>query len=87
MPLGTINYGYGNNGSEFEGARKNNMVFTNCLGPLFVKNPWWTEEILKDAYLRKQNKIFSRNEYDIENKSFETTKRFINEKPKIRCIN
>ena len=83
LPLGTLNYGYGNNGSEYEGARKNNVIFTNCLGPLFVKNPWWTEEILKNAYLNKENRIYPRKEYDIENKSFDTTKRFIKEKPKL----
>lgn len=82
LPLGTINYGYGNNGEKYEGARKENIIFTNCLGPLFVKNPWWTEAILKNAYLNKANKIISKNEYDIENKSFETTKRFIQEKPR-----
>ena len=82
LSLGTINYGYGNNGKKYEGARKDNIIFTNCLGPLFVKNPWWTEEILKEAYLNKTNKIYAKREYDLENKSFETTKRFIREKPK-----
>ena len=82
LPLGTVNYGYGNNGKEYEGARRDNIIFTNCLGPLFVKNPWWTEEILKEAYLNKTNQVRVKPEYDLENMSFETTKRFIKEKPK-----
>ena len=35
--LGEILYGYGNNGTKFEGARVNNLIFTNALGPVFVK--------------------------------------------------
>lgn len=64
-----------------EGARYKNVIFTNCLGPVFVKNPWWAENILKDIIVRKitNNK---KQEYSIENESFETTKRFIKEKPK-----
>lgn len=69
-------------GKSDEGARHKNVFFTNCLGPVFVKNPWWAEEILKDIILNKQNKVIAKTEYEIENKSFETTKRFIKEKPK-----
>ena len=69
-------------GVENEGARNLNVIFTNCLGPVFVKNPWWTEAILKDAVLNKIS-LFSKEEYTIENKSFETTKDFIKRKPKI----
>lgn len=70
-------------GKNDEGARYKNVIFTNCLGPVFVKNPWWAEEILKNVILNKQNKIIAKVEYDLENKSFETTKRFIKEKPKM----
>lgn len=68
-------------GKMDEGARYKNVIFTNCLGPVFVKNPWWAEEILKDIIVRKITNN-QKQEYDIENKSFETTKRFIKEKPK-----
>ena len=68
-------------GKMDEGARYKNAIFTNCLGPVFVKNPWWAEEIIKDIIVKKlTNK--QKEEYDLENKSFETTKRFIKEKPK-----
>lgn len=82
QPLGETIYGYGNSGAGNEGARNLNVIFTNCLGPVFVKNPWWTEAILKDAVLNKIS-LFSKEEYTIENKSFETTKDFIKRKPKI----
>jgi CobQ-like glutamine amidotransferase family enzyme len=81
-PLGKVNYGYGNNGTMYEGAREKNLLCTNALGPVFVKNPWWTEEIIKNAALNKFLNIRKQEEYDIENASFETTLRFINEKPK-----
>ncbi len=80
--LGNVEYGYGNNGTELEGARKKNAIFTNCLGPVFVKNPWWAEEIIKDAILNKEYNISTSKEYVLENKSFNTTKKFIKEKPK-----
>ena len=70
-------------GNGQEGARNKNLLFTNCLGPVFVKNPWWTESILKSAVLNKYMNIQKEEEYEIENKSFETTKRFIAEKPKL----
>lgn len=70
-------------GDGQEGARNKNVIFTNCLGPVFVKNPWWTESILKNAVLNKYMNIKKQDEFEIENKSFETTKRFIKEKPKM----
>lgn len=80
--LGTTIYGNGNNGTGIEGARDHNVIFTNCLGPVFVKNPWWAEAIIKNAILNKQG-ILAKAEYDLEDKSFETTKRFIKQKPKM----
>ena len=79
-PLGYTNYGYGNNKTGIEGAREKNLIYTNCLGPVFVKNPWWVEEILKDIVLNKYLKISKKEEYDLENESYKTIKRFINEK-------
>lgn len=81
-PLGTIKYGYGNNGTSVEGARRDNIIFTNCLGPVFVKNPWFAEKILRDICSKKQIEIASsiEPEYDIETNSLESTKEFINKK-------
>lgn len=81
--LGEIKYGYGNNGSsKEEGARSGNVLFTNCLGPVFVKNPWFAEKILRDICISKQIDISSeiKPDYEIETKSLESTKEFINKK-------
>lgn len=47
-PLGQTLYGRGNNNTGAEGARYKNLIYTNCVGPLFVKNPWFAEQILRD---------------------------------------
>lgn len=82
IPLGTIKYGYGNNGQTKEGAKKGNIIFTNCLGPVFVKNPWFVEKILRTVCTQKNIEI-SKNlkpTYEIESKSLKSTKDFINRK-------
>ncbi|HBC85197.1 MAG TPA: hypothetical protein DCZ30_07410 [Clostridiales bacterium] len=81
-PLGTIKYGYGNNGQTTEGATKDNIIFTNCLGPVFVKNPWFVEKILKAVCKQKGIEISEdiHPNYEIETKSLESTKEFINKK-------
>ncbi|GEM_PF-269315 len=45
-PFGTVRYGRGNNEKKDEGARTNNVIFTHVLGPVLVKNPLFTQEIL-----------------------------------------
>jgi len=81
-PLGEVIYGYGNKKNGKEGAKKNNLIFTNALGPVFVKNPWWAEKILMDIAKRKQYQIeeFPIVEYEIEVKSFNSCKEFIEKK-------
>lgn len=69
-----VSYGYGNNGYDVkkEGARYKNLIFTNLLGPLFVKNPWYAEKIIKDAMRVKKIEVEDEIEekfYDIELKS------------------
>lgn len=82
--LGTIKYGYGNNGTEQEGAKHKNLIFTNALGPVFVKNVWWTEKILTDIAEKKKIQVtpIPVEEYEIEILSFNTTKKFIETKEK-----
>ena len=53
QPLGRIIYGYGNNGSGFEGAQNGGVIFTNALGPVLVKNPWLTLSLIRNALKRK----------------------------------
>ena len=53
-PLGTVERGYGNNGTDgTEGVRWNNVFGTYSHGPLLPKNPALCDEILKTALTRK----------------------------------
>lgn len=81
-PLGTVIYGMGNNGSGAEGARWNNLVYTNCTGPLFVKNPWFAEQILKEIMASKGVTIEETGSYPIAKAGFAATLAFIDSKPK-----
>lgn len=80
--LGNVKYGYGNNGKNKEGARVKNLIFTNALGPVFVKNPWWAEAILNNV---AKAKGFETNEipvehFEIEIKSFNSIKELTEKK-------
>ena len=81
-PLGTTIYGMGNNNTGAEGARWKNLIYTNCLGPLFVKNPWFAEQILKDILKQKGIEIKVEGEYPIAKSAFQATLSFIQNKPK-----
>lgn len=80
--LGETAYGYGNMGNGYEGGKNKNAIFTNALGPVFVKNPWWTEEILTDIAEQKgfKTNMIQLDNYEIEIKSFNSTKKFIENK-------
>ena len=85
IALGTIKYGLGNNGNGTEGAKYKNVIFTNCLGPVFVKNPWWAEKIIKEAMKAKGFEIgknIDETEYELELNSNKAIKEFINSKLK-----
>ncbi|MDR1796280.1 MAG: hypothetical protein LBR44_02380 [Clostridiales Family XIII bacterium] len=45
--LGPVVYGHGNDGGGMEGAVRAGVVFTNALGPVLVKNPWFALWLLK----------------------------------------
>ena len=81
VPLGDVLYGRGNNAGGAEGARSGNVLFTNCLGPVFVKNPWWTADILRTLLLQKQG-ISSAGRFGLESASFDSCLRFTENKPK-----
>ena len=81
-PLGTTIYGMGNNNTGAAGARWKNLIYTNCMGPLFVKNPWFGEYILKGIMQAKGEEISAEGNYPIAKASFDATLKFINEKPK-----
>jgi hypothetical protein len=81
-PLGKTIYGHGNNNTGAEGARYKNLIYTNCLGPLFVKNPWWAEDILKNICLQKFLGLGQKTPNTLASNSFDSTLRFIETKPK-----
>lgn len=83
-PLGQTLYGHGNNHTGAEGARYKNLIYTNCLGPVFVKNPWWAEDILKDVCLQKYLGLYSHKPNALASDSFNSTLRFIRQKPKFQ---
>lgn len=82
MPLGQTLYGHGNNNSGLEGARSQNLIYTNCLGPVFVKNPWWAEDIIKDICLRKFLGLRQKRPNRFASESFDSGLRFLQTKPK-----
>ncbi len=81
-PFGTTIYGRGNNNTGGEGARWNNLIYTNCLGPCFVKNPWFAEyilnEILQKGGIAPRNKVT----FPIPQNAFQSTVQFIKTKIK-----
>ena len=56
-PFGKVIYGYGNNGKGDEGIIKNNVIFTNTLGPVLVKNPWLLEYLFDLVIKNKKLKV------------------------------
>ncbi len=79
-PLGTTIYGRGNNGTGTEGARYKNLIYTNCLGPLFVKNPWFAEDILKNICMSKFLGLQKISDNTLAANSFDSIERFIRTK-------
>lgn len=82
--LGSLEYGKGNNDKDnTEGAKKGNVIFTNALGPVFVKNPWYAQDIIVEAMKNKGVEIEKTDltkEFEIEYKSAEYIKKFIEKK-------
>lgn len=79
-PLGQTLYGMGNNNTGAEGARKDNLIYTNCTGPLFVKNPWFAAQILQDVAQKKGFEFQEAVPDQIAKDSFDSTLRFIKTK-------
>jgi len=79
-PFGETVYGYGNNGTKTEGAIRDNVIFTNALGPVLVKNPWLTLDMINRA-LGTSHK-FDPGLFALELESAEIIKKFNNNKEK-----
>ena len=85
ISLGKLSYGSGNEGFEkkAEGAKFKNVIYTNALGPLFVKNPWYGEYIIKNALKNKtgeETMPLSEEAFEVELKSKVAIKKFIDQK-------
>ncbi len=88
-PLGVLSYGRGNNSGQVqlgggpEGARSGQVIFTNTLGPLLVKNPRFAARLLQAAAQAKGLDISAelRPELvELEDKSALLIKEFIRRK-------
>ena len=54
IALGTVTKGDGNNGVDrTEGARMHNVFGTYSHGPILPKNPWFADELIRLALMRK----------------------------------
>lgn len=82
--LGKLIYGKGNNDNDStEGGKYKNAIFTNALGPVFVKNPWYTEKIINEALKAKgleSMKPVDEKFYELERNSFKAIGAFIKQK-------
>lgn len=78
--FGQTVYGMGNNNTGAEGARWKNLIYTNCAGPLLVKNPWFAAEILQDVAQKKGLEFHPAEPNRIAKDSFDSTLRFIQTK-------
>ena len=82
-PFGNVIYGRGNCGDGGEGARKGNVIHTNCLGPMMVKNPRIAAMLLKAAAEHagvKEYRELAADDISMEEKSFELIRKFIEKK-------
>lgn len=79
--LGTVEYGRGNNADGGEGAKYKNLIFTNALGPVLVKNPWYAEYLIRLAMQAKGESVkHEKLDFSLELKSLKRIKRFIGKK-------
>lgn len=83
QPLGTLIYGYGNHGAKDEGCRSGNIIFTNTLGPLLVKNPRYTQQLLLEIASSRGYSVqrqLSDEDMDYEDRSYQLIEAFIKKK-------
>ncbi|MBQ2968755.1 MAG: hypothetical protein IJE10_11640 [Clostridia bacterium] len=85
LRLGTLYYGSGNAGyvNQTEGARYKNVIFTNALGPVLVKNPWFAEHIIRTALENKGvtvEKKLTDADFELELNSLKSIKEFVDKK-------
>lgn len=91
--LGTILYGYGNNGNDGkEGVRYRNVLITNTVGPLLPCNPWLGIRIFGEIASAKGERIpadFDESKVpftEYAKSAFELKKAFLRDKKKVNGI-
>lgn len=83
LALGRTIYGYGNCKQGDEGARSGNLIFTNCLGPVLVKNPAFAATLISQALAVRGLEVdpaLPEAAIAMEQKSFDLIKAFIHKK-------
>ena len=85
--LARLEYGRGNNTKKSdgtEGARVKNVFFTNALGPLLVKNPWFAlyliETTMKSKDVTFNNQELANLDFEMEKKALSAIRKFITNK-------
>ena len=81
IALADVIYGYGNHSYEegHEGGRYKNLFFTNMLGPVLVKNPWFTQALIQEILrVRGENapKTLGDADFNLEYQSMECIRRY-----------
>lgn len=85
-PFGKVRYGHGNDGTGYEGAVTGNVIYTSCLGPVLVRNPALTMELLRRAALAagleipQEQFVLGSDDVSFEEKALEEAKKFIRNK-------
>ena len=82
QPFGEVIYGYGNNETLAEGAVYNNIIFSNALGPVLVKNPWLTLDLINRTM--ETPLIFDSGIFGLELMSAEAIRKFNKTKEKVK---
>ena len=77
--LGKVLYGHGNRNDGTEGAQAGNLIWTNLLGPVMVKNPWWACRIL--AYIADRKGLAytmpEASDFELESASMKAVKEYL----------
>lgn len=85
-PFAAVKYGGGNHGDGFEGAMTDNVIYTACLGPVLVRNPWFAVDLLRRAAAAAgletcpQQFVLPNDGIVHEQKGYEEAKHFIEKK-------
>lgn len=77
--LAKVVYGHGNKNDGTEGAKAGNLIYTNLLGPVLVKNPWWAAQMLAAIADSKglPYRMPDRTDFELEYASLDAVKAYI----------